>query len=328
VQRLGSREWRRRREWRASVKPAVVIVPGFLADCGSYAALAQGLRDAGYEYTQVVPMRWFNWLPCVGGRSVRPVLDRIEHTVRGVILAADAGPGGGVSAGGDARGLPLVASRGVGYAAGDFVAEMLDASKGAQPGVLAAARAMRGSAGDPEGGGGSTGRPVALVGHSAGGWIARIYLGDRAEYCGEVYGGAEGRVDRLCTLGTPHTSEDSIARKTLGFVNSTYPDVASLRGIRRAVAVGGRGTRGDARGVAGRFPDFTFQSYELCCGDGTAEGDGVTPLCCSHALPGAETLELEGVQHGPQPESKGTWYGSLSALPLWIHALELPGENE
>ena len=293
----------------------MVIVPGFLADCGSYAALAQGLRDAGYAYTQVVPMRWFNWLPCVGGRSVRPVLDRIEHTVLSVSAAASEGEGATVEA---AAELPLVAARGVGYAAEDFVAEMLDASKGAQPGVLAAARAMAA--------GSASRRPVALIGHSAGGWIARIYLGDRAAYCGEVYGGGGGRVDRLCTLGTPHVSEDRIAAKTLGFVATHYPDVASLPGLRRAVAVGGTGTLGDPEGVAGRLPDFTYQSYELCCGDGAADGDGVTPLSCSHALPGAETLELDGIQHGPQPDTKGLWYGSADALPLWIQALELPCE--
>lgn len=47
---------------------------------------------------------------------------------------------------------------------------------------------------------------VALVGHSAGGWLARAYL-CRERYCGVSYGErAAGRVACVLTLGSPHTN--------------------------------------------------------------------------------------------------------------------------
>lgn len=46
--------------------------------------------------------------------------------------------------------------------------------------------------------------PVSLVGHSAGGWLARILLGSQP-YQGCVYGRCD-RVRSLVTLGTPHLS--------------------------------------------------------------------------------------------------------------------------
>ena len=39
---------------------------------------------AGIE-TVVVQMDWWHWIPCLGGRSVRPILDRIDHTVAGIL---------------------------------------------------------------------------------------------------------------------------------------------------------------------------------------------------------------------------------------------------
>ena len=51
---------------------------------------------------------------------------------------------------------------------------------------------------------GQGGRPVSLVGHSAGGWLARILLGSQP-YQGRVYGRCDC-VKSLVTLGTPHLS--------------------------------------------------------------------------------------------------------------------------
>lgn len=41
--------------------------------------------------------------------------------------------------------------------------------------------------------------------------------------------------------------------------------------------------------------DFTWQSYELCCGEGDVWGDGVIPLDCAIALEGAQHVILEGI---------------------------------
>lgn len=47
--------------------------------------------------------------------------------------------------------------------------------------------------------------PCCLVGHSAGGWIARLFLGDRVPYQNKWYGHRD-KVKVLVTLGTPHHS--------------------------------------------------------------------------------------------------------------------------
>lgn len=41
--------------------------------------------------------------------------------------------------------------------------------------------------------------------------------------------------------------------------------------------------------------DFTWQSYELCCGEGDVWGDGVIPVKCATGLEGAEHVILEGI---------------------------------
>ena len=60
---------------------AAVIVPGFLSGAGDFAALAKCLTAQGIP-TVVVPMPVWHWLPCLGGRSMRPILERIDHTVK------------------------------------------------------------------------------------------------------------------------------------------------------------------------------------------------------------------------------------------------------
>jgi triacylglycerol esterase/lipase EstA (alpha/beta hydrolase family) len=73
------------------------------------------------------------------------------------------------------------------------------------------------------------GGQVNLIGHSAGGWIGRIYLGEQP-YCihGDVdkhanLWGHHSRIATLVTLGTPHSSGERWTRKNLDFVNQNYP---------------------------------------------------------------------------------------------------------
>lgn len=42
--------------------------------------LARAMRAEGYDAV-VAPIKWFHWIPCLGGRSVRPILERIDWTV-------------------------------------------------------------------------------------------------------------------------------------------------------------------------------------------------------------------------------------------------------
>lgn len=72
-------------------------------------------------------------------------------------------------------------------------------------------------AADPEG----EGEGVTLVGHSAGGWIARLYLGDEA-YDGRAWCGRRF-VRQLVCLGTPQCSGEPVTRANMAFVNKAYP---------------------------------------------------------------------------------------------------------
>ena len=49
--------------------------------------MADTLTSRGIP-TVVVPMPVWHWLPCLGGRSMRPMLERIDHTVRLVRVGA------------------------------------------------------------------------------------------------------------------------------------------------------------------------------------------------------------------------------------------------
>ena len=68
---------------------AAVIVPGLLSDDKDFIDMAKELTARGLP-TAVVPMPVWAWIPQLGGRSVRPILERIDHTVRHVAAMADA----------------------------------------------------------------------------------------------------------------------------------------------------------------------------------------------------------------------------------------------
>ncbi|HEY9608426.1 MAG TPA: alpha/beta fold hydrolase [Allocoleopsis sp.] len=108
-----------------------VILPGFFAGTLEYRAFEQSLRQLGFP-TVTVPLRQRDWFPTVGGRSMVPILRRLDKTVKQVM-------------------------------------KEYNVSK------------------------------INLIGHSAGGWIARIYLGEKpynihkdvTESAGIWYGSSE-----------------------------------------------------------------------------------------------------------------------------------------
>lgn len=159
---------------------------------------------------------------------------------------------------------------------------------------------------------------VNLVGHSAGGWIARIYLGEvpytvsgwRQTPAGAVrtLWQAHPQVHTLITLGTPHTSQERWTRTNLEFVNQTYP--GAFYPTVRYVCIAGKAIYGkqDWQGW------FTYNSYAMTCGQGGCWGDGITPVSAAH-LEGAENVLLEDVYHSPRPGMK--WYGSADIVKAW-----------
>ncbi|MEM6446894.1 MAG: lipase [Cyanobacteria bacterium J06642_2] len=161
---------------------------------------------------------------------------------------------------------------------------------------------------------------VNLIGHSAGGWIARIFLGS-TPYYGNVWNGRES-VATLITLGTPHVSQERWTRYNLSFVNDNYP--GAYWPEVKYVCVGGHALQG--RQAPWYRPRewngaewLAYSSYQLTVGDGRVWGDGITPVVAAH-LDGATNLTIDRVMHSPR--SDRFWYGSPAAAEQWIEYLQ------
>lgn len=155
---------------------------------------------------------------------------------------------------------------------------------------------------------------INLVGHSAGGWISRIYLGEQAY---DVHGILPERtyswhahqfVSTLVTLGTPQTSYERWTLKNLNFVNLTYP--GAFYPHVKYVCIAGKSIFGARR--VGSW--LAYSSYQLTGGRGDTWGDGITPIAAAH-LEGAENLTYDNVSHSPR--SPGKWYGSAEVVQQW-----------
>ncbi|GAB4217806.1 MAG: lipase [Synechococcales cyanobacterium] len=158
---------------------------------------------------------------------------------------------------------------------------------------------------------------VNLIGHSAGGWIARIYLGSHP-YDGQRWHRQE-QVSTLISLGTPHRSREPWTKNNLGFVNNHYPGAFCPQV--KYVCLAGKGLFGQPfdwqRWNVGEW--FAYTSYELTDGQGSVWGDGITPIPAAH-LDGATNLVFEQVMHSPR--GNRLWYGSPTILPQWLNYLD------
>jgi triacylglycerol esterase/lipase EstA (alpha/beta hydrolase family) len=223
-----------------------VILPGYLAGAAPYKGMEQQLTHLGYPTTTVPLTRW-DWIPTIGGRSITPILEKLDETVRQLMAR--------------------------------------------------------------------TGRDrINLVGHSAGGWVSRIYLGDRpydihANDAGKtVVWNGKRYVSTLITLGTPHISQERWTKRNLNFVNDTYP--GAFHSDVQYVCIAGKAVFGD-RSMNGWF---TYNSYQLTCGEGACWGDEITPVAAAHLL-NANNLVLDDVVHSPRPNRQ--WYGSPDIVKQW-----------
>jgi triacylglycerol esterase/lipase EstA (alpha/beta hydrolase family) len=223
-----------------------VLLPGYFASADEYQDLAQVLTNLG-SVTAIVPLKKLDWLPTVGGKSMMPILRKLDATVKQV-QAQYSSP------------------------------------------------------------------QINLLGHSAGGWIARIYLGD-VPYA--IHGDVTATeslwqghtfVSNLVTLGTPHISQEPWTRKNLDFVNNNYP--GAFYAQVKYICVAGKAISGEQRWRNW----LAFNSYQITCGEGNTWGDGITPIVAAH-LEGAINLTIPEVFHSPR--SKGLWYGSPEIIPQW-----------
>jgi alpha-beta hydrolase superfamily lysophospholipase len=148
---------------------------------------------------------------------------------------------------------------------------------------------------------------VNLVGHSSGGVMLRLLLGDEP-FAGRVYG-LRGQVQSLVTLGSPHQAIRATALRQL--VDRRYPG-AFFQVELAYLAVAGAIEPQQLRPRARRL---TARSYDAINNDPGSRGDGLVPLS-SALLTGAEPLVLEDVGHGGWFAER--WYGSAEVLPQWV----------
>jgi hypothetical protein len=154
------------------------------------------------------------------------------------------------------------------------------------------------------------------IGHSAGGWISRIYMGEipytiSGDVTAEAVGlwDARAKIATLITLGTPQISCEKLTKKNLDFVNDNYP--GAFYPEIRYICVAGKSIYGKKRfGYC-----LTYSSYQMICGVGNTWGDGITPVTAAH-LAGAKNITIEGVKHSPN--TSGVWYGSPAVRSQWV----------
>ena len=176
----------------ARTPDAAVVVPGFLEGAAEFVGVAEALRKRGIPAT-VAPIHRWHWIPCLGGRSVRPILARIDHACAYATTAEE---------------LDVVAPFPT-YTAADLVSDfvnnpggVLKAGGSADPDEFPYVE-PRGSFGAFNGR--ERRRGCSIVGHSAAGWISRIYLSEE-RYGGHSHRGLARGVRRLVTLGSPHAA--------------------------------------------------------------------------------------------------------------------------
>lgn len=153
--------------------------------------------------------------------------------------------------------------------------------------------------------------PINIVGHSAGGWLACVYLAERSDPL--------LRVRSLVTLGTPHVAPPAgtldQTRGLLTYVN-TLCDVADR--VDNFICVAGQGTQGRPLGQGSFRQYLAYISYAAVCGKGSVDGDGVTPVQAACAR-NARLIQC-ACDHS-MLTSPSNWYGSDNVLACWADHL-------
>jgi len=202
---------------------------------------------------------------------------------------------------------------------------------------------------------GGTKEKVLVIGHSAGGWLARAAmadgewssLDDNNKEDSSVAVRTSDRVRCLVTMGAIHrVPEDEstcVTRGALKYTDENYPGALLKDEGIGYVSIGGAAIVGDeskdkeesqpsdlqgseaddyykVRGE-GNSNRVAFTSYKAVAGDGNLIGDGVVPLEWTQ-LEGSKQLELPDVLHSIN--EAGTtfptdrWYGSEKIIDQWL----------
>ena len=166
-------------------------------------------------------------------------------------------------------------------------------------------------------------QPIILLGHSAGGWLARGILGDGAWASSSTF--SSDLVTGLVTLGAPHLppleGAPDMTRGALRYVDTSFPGAFLSADKKQSifyVTVAGTAVIGDRVAVEGSINRFASNSYQQVTGSGPDSeevvGDGVVPLSHAH-LSGAEQITLKDCFHSIQSDS---WYGGDRVIDRWL----------
>ncbi|MCD7446886.1 hypothetical protein HAX54_018857 [Datura stramonium] len=192
---------------------------------------------------------------------------------------------------------------------------------------------------------------LSFIGHSAGGWLARVYLQEFRS----------SDISLLLTLGTPHLPPPKglpgVIDQTRGLLYYVEKNCAKAvySPELRYVCIAGRYIQGsrffdsnstsssevkasveqpmsEVAAVSNTNADtltastfrarFVGQGYKQVCGQADVWGDGVVPEVSAH-LKGALNVTLDGVYHSPVGSDDATrpWYGSPAVVQQWIRHL-------
>lgn len=152
---------------------------------------------------------------------------------------------------------------------------------------------------------------AVLVGHSAGGVVARAYLGDRLEGGNQPgYRGYE-HITRVIMLGSPLAAVSEPRHTGLRraqWVDREYPGAFYTPDV-QYLAVSGRLREGKRDGRCSERQ--AYRMYEYASGNGAQWGDGVVPVSMSKP-DGIPAIEIDGVSHSPLFGPR--WYGADAAI--------------
>ena len=156
---------------------------------------------------------------------------------------------------------------------------------------------------------------IVLIGHSAGGWLARDFIGNGVFYVNYKPYKIQDYIQGLITLGTPHKKPNHInndlALGCLDYVNQKYPG-AYIDDI-HYTSVGGNINLFDKFEKISQIQTPFKNYYQRKC----ISSDGLVPNSCVH-LEGAKHIDLENVHHAfDSPYFK--WYGHEDIIPQWLN---------
>jgi hypothetical protein len=164
----------------------------------------------------------------------------------------------------------------------------------------------------------SEGAPLLVVGHSAGGIVARLLTAPEP-FAGRRFGAAS-RIGAIVTLGTPHrvSSGEGIGRRinevASWIADSLVPGSFFAPEI-GYVSVTSRAIRGDPGGTGReRVAHRLYRSVIGRAAVPGTEGDGLVPVVAT-ALAGARPIVLDHSLHGPG--AGGPWYGTDDEVDVW-----------